>query len=65
VDFVNDQEAIRDAFRVYHDTAELSGVTDPEKKRKVIGKAFIDVFQAATKKAGKAKYYKETLIYRE
>jgi GMP synthase (glutamine-hydrolysing) len=30
---------------------KLKGVTDPEKKRKVIGKTFIDVFQAATKRA--------------
>src|SRR5436305_6820508 len=33
----------------------LKGVTDPERKRKVIGKTFIEVFQAATKRAGKAK----------
>ncbi len=33
---------------------KLKGVTDPEKKRKVIGKTFIDVFQAATKRVGKA-----------
>ena len=35
---------------------KLKKVTDPEKKRKVIGKTFIDVFQAATKRAGKAKF---------
>ncbi len=33
---------------------KLKGVTDPEKKRKIIGKTFIDVFQAATKRVGKA-----------
>ena len=30
----------------------LAGVTDPEKKRKIIGKIFIDVFDEAAKKAG-------------
>jgi type I restriction enzyme, R subunit len=30
VDFVNEPEEILAAFKVYHDTAELSGVTDPE-----------------------------------
>jgi len=33
---------------------KLKGVTDPEKKRKIIGKTFIDVFQDATKRVGKA-----------
>jgi GMP synthase (glutamine-hydrolysing) len=42
---------------------KLKGVTDPEKKRKVIGKAFIDVFQAATKKAGKAKFLAQGTLY--
>jgi GMP synthase (glutamine-hydrolysing) len=30
--------------------ARLKGVTDPERKRKIIGKEFIEVFQAAAKK---------------
>jgi GMP synthase (glutamine-hydrolysing) len=42
---------------------KLRGVTDPETKRKVIGKAFIDVFQAATKKAGKAKFLAQGTLY--
>ena len=42
---------------------KLKGVTDPEKKRKVIGKAFIDVFQAATKKAGQAKFLAQGTLY--
>ena len=33
---------------------KLKGVTDPEIKRKVIGSTFIDVFQKATRKVGKA-----------
>src|ERR1044072_6995147 len=31
----------------------LKGVTDPERKRKIIGRTFIEVFQAATKKTGR------------
>jgi GMP synthase (glutamine-hydrolysing) len=42
---------------------KLKGVTDPERKRKVIGKTFIDVFQAATKKAGKAKFLAQGTLY--
>jgi GMP synthase (glutamine-hydrolysing) len=32
---------------------ELKGVTDPEQKRKIIGKLFIDVFEAEAKKIAK------------
>ncbi|MEY2409831.1 MAG: hypothetical protein QOF48_2501 [Verrucomicrobiota bacterium] len=42
---------------------KLKGVTDPEKKRKVIGRTFIDVFQAATKRAGKAKFLAQGTLY--
>ncbi len=42
---------------------KLKGVTDPERKRKVIGKAFIDVFQAATKRAGKARFLAQGTLY--
>ncbi|HLP75877.1 MAG TPA: glutamine-hydrolyzing GMP synthase [Candidatus Paceibacterota bacterium] len=42
---------------------KLKGVTDPEKKRKVIGKTFIDVFQAATKRVGKAKFLAQGTLY--
>jgi len=41
-----------DATKLFLD--KLKGITDPEKKRKIIGKTFIDVFQAATKRVGKA-----------
>jgi len=41
-----------DATKLFLD--KLKGVTDPEKKRKIIGKTFIDVFQTATKRVGKA-----------
>jgi GMP synthase (glutamine-hydrolysing) len=42
---------------------KLKGVTDPERKRKVIGKTFIEVFQAATKRVGKAKFLAQGTLY--
>ena len=42
---------------------KLKGVTDPERKRKIIGKTFIDVFQAATKRVGKAKFLAQGTLY--
>ncbi len=42
---------------------KLKGVTDPETKRKRIGKTFIDVFQSATKRAGKAKFLAQGTLY--
>ncbi len=52
----------------YEDAAELflrqlRGVTDPERKRKIIGKAFVDVFQTATRRAGKAKFLAQGTLY--
>jgi GMP synthase (glutamine-hydrolysing) len=41
----------------------LKGVTDPERKRKIIGKTFIEVFQAATRRAGRAKYLAQGTLY--
>jgi GMP synthase (glutamine-hydrolysing) len=41
----------------------LAGVTDPERKRKIIGKTFIEVFQAATNRAGKAKFLAQGTLY--
>jgi GMP synthase (glutamine-hydrolysing) len=41
----------------------LKGVTDPERKRKIIGKTFIEVFQDATKRAGKAKFLAQGTLY--
>jgi GMP synthase (glutamine-hydrolysing) len=65
------QEVFGRNFKVrlqYEDASDLflrklKGVTDPEKKRKIIGKTFIDVFQAATKKAGKAKFLAQGTLY--
>jgi len=42
---------------------KLKNVTDPEKKRKVIGKTFIDVFQAATRRAGRARFLAQGTLY--
>lgn len=42
---------------------KLRGVTDPEKKRKIIGNTFIDVFRKATRKVGKAKFLAQGTLY--
>jgi GMP synthase (glutamine-hydrolysing) len=42
---------------------ELENVSDPEQKRKIIGKLFIDVFQAEAKKINDAKYLGQGTIY--
>ncbi len=41
----------------------LSGVTDPELKRKAIGGKFIDVFEAEAKKVGDAKWLVQGTLY--
>jgi GMP synthase (glutamine-hydrolysing) len=41
----------------------LKGVTDPERKRKIIGRTFIQVFEAATQRAGKAKFLAQGTLY--
>ncbi|MBQ0016021.1 MAG: glutamine-hydrolyzing GMP synthase [Bacteroidales bacterium] len=41
----------------------LAGVTDPEKKRKAIGKTFIDVFDAESKRFSDAKWLAQGTIY--
>ncbi|MCR9173064.1 MAG: glutamine-hydrolyzing GMP synthase [bacterium] len=42
---------------------ELAGVTDPELKRKAIGKVFVDVFDAESKKVEDAKWLGQGTIY--
>ncbi len=42
---------------------ELSGVTDPEAKRKTIGRLFIDVFEAEAKKVGGADFLAQGTLY--
>lgn len=41
----------------------LHGVTDPEAKRKIIGKAFVDVFQEEAKKLPQARWLAQGTIY--
>jgi GMP synthase (glutamine-hydrolysing) len=43
--------------------SELSGVSDPEKKRKIIGRVFVEVFQAEAKKIQGAKWLGQGTIY--
>ncbi len=43
--------------------SKLRRVTDPERKRKIIGRTFIEVFDAATKRAGKAKFLAQGTLY--
>lgn len=65
------QEVFGRNFKVklqYEDASKLflnrlKGVTDPERKRKIIGRTFIEVFQAATKRAGKAKFLAQGTLY--
>jgi GMP synthase (glutamine-hydrolysing) len=42
---------------------KLKGVTEPERKRKIIGRTFIEVFEAATKKVGQARFLAQGTLY--
>ncbi|HRK60868.1 MAG TPA: glutamine-hydrolyzing GMP synthase, partial [Candidatus Kapabacteria bacterium] len=41
----------------------LAGITDPEQKRKIIGKTFIDVFEIEAKKFGDATFLAQGTLY--
>lgn len=43
--------------------SKLAGVTEPERKRKIIGEEFIRVFEAEAKKIGKVDYLVQGTIY--
>jgi GMP synthase (glutamine-hydrolysing) len=43
--------------------AKLKGVADPERKRKIIGREFIDVFRATTRRLGKMKFLAQGTLY--
>lgn len=43
--------------------SELAGVTDPERKRKIIGKGFVDVFNEEAQKITDAKWLAQGTIY--
>lgn len=51
----------RDASDLF--LGELAGVTDPEAKRKIIGKLFIDVFEEEAKKVGGADFLAQGTLY--
>ena len=51
----------RDASALF--LGELKGVTDPERKRKIIGKLFIDVFDEEATKLGGAEFLAQGTLY--
>lgn len=65
------REVFERHFRIklqYEDASKLflrhlKGVIEPERKRKIIGKTFIEVFETATKRAGKAKFLAQGTLY--
>lgn len=65
------EQVFRDHFKIDLRVAKagprflkaLKGVTDPEKKRKVIGKVFIDVFEDSIKKIGKVDFLAQGTLY--
>ncbi len=64
-------KTFRDQFRIALDFVDgsslflerLKGVVDPEKKRKIIGKTFIDLFEAEAKKVEGAKFLAQGTLY--
>ncbi len=71
----NESETIARLFREHYDISvdvvdasnlfmtRLAGVTDPEEKRKIIGKAFIHVFEAEATRFGDAKFLAQGTLY--
>lgn len=72
---LNEAELVQETFTrafdtnlVYVDASDqfldkLKGVTDPEKKRKVIGETFIRVFEAEAEKAGPFEFLAQGTLY--
>jgi GMP synthase (glutamine-hydrolysing) len=72
---LNEAETVVDLFRHHYNIplvhvdaskqflGELAGVTDPEIKRKTIGRLFIDVFDAEAKKIGGADFLAQGTLY--
>lgn len=72
---MNESREIYDLFKKHFDISielinghetflgGLEGVSDPEKKRKVIGKAFIDLFEEASKGIENAKWLAQGTLY--
>ena len=71
----NEGQSVRDVFCKnfninlhYEDAADiflsrLEGITEPEKKRSIIGNTFIEVFEAAQKKVGSAPFLAQGTLY--
>jgi len=72
---LNEGQKIQDIFRKHYDIEliyvdatddflnELEGVEEPEKKRKIIGHKFIDIFDAEAKKIGGVKFLGQGTLY--
>src|SRR6476469_7284199 len=72
---LNEAETVVDLFRQHYNMplvhvdaskqflGELAGVTDPEAKRKTIGRLFIDVFDTEAKKIGGAEFLAQGTLY--
>ena len=72
---LNEAEQVMDTFskniglKIIHVDAsktflkQLSGVTDPEKKRRIIGREFVEVFQQESAKINNAKWLAQGTIY--
>src|SRR5437667_221553 len=72
---LNEAETAVDLFRHHYNIplvhvdasrqflGELAGISDPEQKRKTIGRLFIDVFDAEGKKIGGADYLAQGTLY--
>ena len=43
--------------------SELAGVIDPEKKRKIIGRVFVEVFEKEARKLGKVHFLAQGTLY--
>jgi GMP synthase (glutamine-hydrolysing) len=67
----NVERAFRDSFHINLDVVDaadrflekLKGVSDPEKKRKIIGKTFIEVFEEEAKRLGDFEYLAQGTLY--
>jgi GMP synthase (glutamine-hydrolysing) len=72
---LSEAESVVDLFRHHYNIplvhvdaskqflGELAGVTDPEQKRKTIGRLFIDVFEAEAKRIGGAVFLAQGTLY--
>ena len=72
---LSEAESVVDLFRHHYNIplvhvdaskqflGELAGVTDPERKRKTIGRLFIDVFEAEAKRIGGVEFLAQGTLY--